>query len=295
MKPPFRADQVGSLLRPKELAEARTNFKQGRLDRTLKEVEDRCIREAIARQEADRPAVDHRRRDSAATGGTWTSWRSWTASPPSPIPGPKFGGTEEQPPIPSVTGKVGCSKPIMVERFRVPEGRTPKQTAKFTMPSPAMLHLRGGRSSISKEIYPDLARILGRHRRRLPQGDPAARRRRLQLPAAGRRELLLPLRPEDPGNGAQERRRSGEAAAHLRRRGERGAQGPARRHDGDHAHLPRQLQEQLGGLGRLRDRWPRRCSPRRWTRSSWSSTTSAPAASSRCATCRRARKSCWDW
>ena len=48
MKPPFRADQVGSLLRPKELAEARRNLKGEK----LREVEDRCIRDAIARQEA---------------------------------------------------------------------------------------------------------------------------------------------------------------------------------------------------------------------------------------------------
>jgi 5-methyltetrahydropteroyltriglutamate--homocysteine methyltransferase len=70
-------------------------------------------------------------------------------------PGPKFGGTEEQPPIPSVTGKVGCSKPVMVDDFKYLKQNT-KQTAKFTIPSPAMLHLRGGRSSISKTVYPDL-------------------------------------------------------------------------------------------------------------------------------------------
>ena len=51
--PPFRADQVGSLLRPKELADARKAFKAGTLEGPkLKEIEDRCIREAIARQEA---------------------------------------------------------------------------------------------------------------------------------------------------------------------------------------------------------------------------------------------------
>ena len=71
-------------------------------------------------------------------------------------PGPKFGGTEEQPPIPTVTGKVGCSKPIFVDAFKFLKKNT-SQTAKLTIPSPAMLHLRGGRSSISKTVYPDLA------------------------------------------------------------------------------------------------------------------------------------------
>ncbi len=51
--PPFRADQVGSLLRPAELAEARAREKRGELDpAALREVQDRCIREAVARQES---------------------------------------------------------------------------------------------------------------------------------------------------------------------------------------------------------------------------------------------------
>src|SRR2546422_3538762 len=52
-EPPFRADQVGSLLRPPELREARAKAKAGALaPARLKEVEDRCIRAAVARQEA---------------------------------------------------------------------------------------------------------------------------------------------------------------------------------------------------------------------------------------------------
>ena len=155
MKPPFRADQVGSLLRPKELAEARKKFKEGMLAaNTLKEVEDRSIRDAVARQEAVglQAITDGEfRRDwwhldfMAQLDGVTTVAN----------PGPKFSGTGEQPPIPSVTGKVGCSRPAMVQDF-VFLKKAATQTAKFTIPSPAMLHLRGGRSSISKEIYPDL-------------------------------------------------------------------------------------------------------------------------------------------
>jgi 5-methyltetrahydropteroyltriglutamate--homocysteine methyltransferase len=53
MKPPYRADQVGSLLRPAELAEARKQWKQGALSADkLKAIEDRAIREAVAKQEA---------------------------------------------------------------------------------------------------------------------------------------------------------------------------------------------------------------------------------------------------
>jgi 5-methyltetrahydropteroyltriglutamate--homocysteine methyltransferase len=153
--PPFRADQVGSLLRPKELAEARAKFKKNEISSAeLKALEDKCIEEAIRKQESVGL--------QAITDGEFR--RDWwhldfmaqldgvTAVA---NPGPKFGGTEEQPPIPSVTGRIGCSRPIMVQDFSFLK-KTTSRTAKFTIPSPAMLHLRGGRSSISKEIYPDL-------------------------------------------------------------------------------------------------------------------------------------------
>jgi 5-methyltetrahydropteroyltriglutamate--homocysteine methyltransferase len=117
-------------------------------------VEDRSIREAVSRQESVGL-------ESITDGEFRRDW--WHLDFMSQLdgvtsvvnPGPKFGGTEEQPPIPSVTGRVGCSRPIMVNDFSYLKKVT-KQTAKFTIPSPAMLHLRGGRSSISREIYPDL-------------------------------------------------------------------------------------------------------------------------------------------
>lgn len=156
MKPPFRADQVGSLLRPKELADARKAFKAGSLEAAkLKDIEDRCIREAIAKQESIglKSITDGEMRRDWWHLDFMTQLDGVTAVV---NPGPRFGGTEEQPPIPSVTGKVGCSKPVFVNDFRYLKENT-KQTAKLTIPSPAMLHLRGGRSSISKAVYPDLA------------------------------------------------------------------------------------------------------------------------------------------
>jgi 5-methyltetrahydropteroyltriglutamate--homocysteine methyltransferase len=152
MKPPFRADQVGSLLRPKELAEARTKLKKGSAE--LKAVEDRCILETIRQQEAVglKAITDGELRRDWWHLDFMTQLDGVTAIV---NPGPKFGGTEEQPPIPSVTGKIGCSKPIFVEAFSFLKANT-RQTAKLTIPSPAMLHLRGGRSSISKAVYPDI-------------------------------------------------------------------------------------------------------------------------------------------
>jgi 5-methyltetrahydropteroyltriglutamate--homocysteine methyltransferase len=155
MKPPYRADQVGSLLRPVELASARKQWKQGALSAAkLKEIEDRSIREAVKKQEE----IGLR----AVTDGEFR--RDWwhldflsqlDGVTTKENPGVKFGGTEEQPPIATVTGKVGCSKPIMTEHFAFLEsvaGATPK----FTIPSPSLLHLRGGRGAISRAVYPDL-------------------------------------------------------------------------------------------------------------------------------------------
>src|SRR5437762_2473415 len=52
MKPPFRADHVGSLLRPRELHEVRARHKKGEIDRAaLRAVEDKCIKEAVKLQE----------------------------------------------------------------------------------------------------------------------------------------------------------------------------------------------------------------------------------------------------
>ena len=67
----------------------------------------------------------------------------------------KFAGQSEQPPIASVTGRVGCSKPIMADHFAYLKSVT-TQVPKMTIPSPSMLHLRGGRAAISRDVYPQL-------------------------------------------------------------------------------------------------------------------------------------------
>jgi 5-methyltetrahydropteroyltriglutamate--homocysteine methyltransferase len=146
MKPPFRADHVGSLLRPPGLAAARK-----RKDRAFQE---QAIRQVVAKQEAIGL--------QAVTDGEFS--RDWwhldfmaqlDGVTVTHNPGPKFGGTEEQPPIPAVTGKLAYSKPVMVDDFSFLK-RLTKRTAKFTIPSPSMLHLRGGRASVSQQAYPDM-------------------------------------------------------------------------------------------------------------------------------------------
>src|SRR5687767_8175401 len=151
MKAPFRADQVGSLLRPSYLAHSRK-------DRAL---QDKAILEAIRKQEAIGL-------ESITDGEMRRDW--WHLDFLTQIegvaarinPGPKFGGTEEQPPIPIVTGKIRYAKPIMTDDFLFLKKHTEK-TAKYTIPSPSMLHLRAGRVGIAyesmDEFWKDAAQV----------------------------------------------------------------------------------------------------------------------------------------
>jgi len=155
---PYRADQVGSLLRPAWLSEARQQARCGELDATaLAVIEDRAIFEAVQRQEKIGL-------QSITDGEFRRDW--WHLDFLAHLegvtlrenPGPKFkvAGQGEQPPIATVTGKIACSGPIMADHFAFLKSVTTR-TAKMTIPSPSMLHLRGGRAAISSAVYPDLA------------------------------------------------------------------------------------------------------------------------------------------
>jgi 5-methyltetrahydropteroyltriglutamate--homocysteine methyltransferase len=156
-KPPFRADHVGSLLRPAELHAARGKAAKGEIDgAALRAVEDKCIREAIALQESAGL--------QAVTDGEFR--RDWwhidfihgfdgvELSTGNAYGDAKFKDTDEQPPFMLVKGKIRRTQPSMLEHFKFLKSVT-KRTPKFTMPSPAMLHARGDRASM-KQTYPDM-------------------------------------------------------------------------------------------------------------------------------------------
>jgi methionine synthase II (cobalamin-independent) len=156
--PPFRADHVGSLLRPAALHEARAKAKAGRIEPAeLRAVEDRCIREAVARQESLGLRVvtdgEYRRdfwhldflRQLDGVGLTAPVGMTFKA--------------EDVPPMATITGTVRCTRPIMTEDFAFLKTAARTATPKLTIPSPAMLHLRGGRNAIARDVYPDLAQF----------------------------------------------------------------------------------------------------------------------------------------
>jgi methionine synthase II (cobalamin-independent) len=155
--PPFRADHVGSLLRPRELAEARALHKAGTLPAdALKATEDRCIEAAIRKQEE----LGLR----AATDGEYRR-AFWHYDFVSGLDGVELYEPEQKIqfkgglPLPlalRVVGRIGWSKPVMVDDFRFVAGHVNNATAKMTIPSPSVVHFRGGRQAIDPKTYPDL-------------------------------------------------------------------------------------------------------------------------------------------
>lgn len=160
MKPPFRADHVGSLLRPPELKEAREQFKNKKLSpEKLKEVEDRCIRKAVAMQEAAglQSVTDGEFRRAFWHLDFLTGFEGIVATQGQYAL--KFhgeGGAEsETRSMMVVTSKVKRTRPVMVDHFRFLKNTT-KKTAKLCIPAPTYLHMRGGRRVVNESAYPDV-------------------------------------------------------------------------------------------------------------------------------------------
>jgi 5-methyltetrahydropteroyltriglutamate--homocysteine methyltransferase len=162
-RPPFRADHVGSLLRPERLHRARAEFKAGRLDgESLAAVEDGCIVQAIALQKDAglRTVTDGELRR--------TSWHMdfiYSLGGIRQVAGESLhvhfrdeqGEYDYAPPAMKVAGKVALPEIVFAEHFaflrdNAGEGQTPK----LTIPSPSMVHYRGGNSSIDSSVYPDM-------------------------------------------------------------------------------------------------------------------------------------------
>ncbi|HVZ08227.1 5-methyltetrahydropteroyltriglutamate--homocysteine S-methyltransferase [Rhodopila sp.] len=155
--PPFRADHVGSLLRPKELQVARSAWKAGTLSApALREIEDRCITAAIARQES----IGLR----AVTDGEYRR-AYWHYDFVSGLDGVEIYEPEEKIQFKGgiplthklrVDGRIGWSKPVMIDDFRFVASHVRNAVPKQTIPSPSVVHFRGGRDAIDRQAYPTL-------------------------------------------------------------------------------------------------------------------------------------------
>jgi 5-methyltetrahydropteroyltriglutamate--homocysteine methyltransferase len=158
-RPPYRADHVGSLLRPRELLAARERKEQGEISAgALREIEDRHIRDAVRLQEdlGLQAATDGEYRRFYFHTDFLQQLEGVNVSGGLPI---KFhthnGEIDFAPPRLEVTGRLRRTKPIQLDDFKYLKS-VAKVTPKVSIPSPTMLHFRGGRRAISTEVYPDL-------------------------------------------------------------------------------------------------------------------------------------------
>jgi 5-methyltetrahydropteroyltriglutamate--homocysteine methyltransferase len=153
---PFRADEVGSLLRPEELKQARAAKAEGKIGADeLRAVEDRLVRDVVKKQEA----VGLKGVTDGEFRRSWWHFDFLTGlEGVELVRGEKtiqFHGVQTKAESLAINGKVGFNGHYMLDHFRFLK-EVAAVTPKMTIPSPSVLHFRGGRRSISKDVYPDL-------------------------------------------------------------------------------------------------------------------------------------------
>ena len=154
---PYRADEVGSLLRTAPLKEARAKREKGEITPAqLKAVEDAEIKKIIAKQEdvGLQLATDGEFRRS------WWHfdffWHLTGCERVTTAQGIQFHGVQTKAESLKVTGRLDFpADHPMIEHFKFLKANT-KVTPKMTIPSPSVMHFRGGRSAIAKDVYPEM-------------------------------------------------------------------------------------------------------------------------------------------
>lgn len=171
MKGPFRADHVGSLLRPDPLLEAREKWKADEIsDAELRAMEDEAIANVVKKEEAAgiRSVTDGEyRRESfhfdfiSKITGVKTNFTLKGAFAQGEKT--KAGGEKQVPLTVEITEKMRRpAEGIEVENFKYLKSKSGANSVpKVAMPSPTMTHFRGGRDAISKDAYPDLDGFFG--------------------------------------------------------------------------------------------------------------------------------------
>ena len=154
---PYRAEVVGSYLRPAAIKQARKQFEAGVIDAAeLRRVEDQEIRKVVAKQRECGLQV--------VTDGEFR--RAWWhfdffdgldgVERYEAEQGIQFNGVQTKARGVKVTGRLGFSNHPMLEDFRFLQSISGDAVAKMTIPSPSVLHFRGGRKVIDETVYPDL-------------------------------------------------------------------------------------------------------------------------------------------
>ena len=160
--PPFRADHVGSLLRPQRLLDARARFAAGEIDAAeLRGVEDQAIADVV-RLQGD--VGLHTATDGEFRRASWHMDFIYAIDGITKVTGEDIvvhfknadGTIDFTPAGLHVDGPLSIDQPIFGEDFAYLRGQVAEgQTAKLTIPSPSMVHYRGGAAAIDPAVYPD--------------------------------------------------------------------------------------------------------------------------------------------
>lgn len=153
----YRAEVVGSFLRPVAIKQAREQFQKGEIDAVaLRRIEDEAIRDVVTHQRACGLKV--------VTDGEFR--RAWWhfdffdglegVERYESEQGIQFNGVQTKAHGIRVTGKIGFGNHPMLEDFRYLKSISGDAVAKMTIPSPSVMHFRGGRKAIDANVYPDL-------------------------------------------------------------------------------------------------------------------------------------------
>jgi len=159
-KPPFRADHVGSLIRPEALIAARAAAERNEIpDTELKSIQHAAIRDVVRLQEEIGLRVVT---DGEFNRQSWQRDFLLKFANVELIPSKltvrfhsQAGTREHSPPSLQVTGKLSRPGGIFVDDFRFLKSIT-RATPKVTFPSPTVMHFRGGRDAIDRKAYPDI-------------------------------------------------------------------------------------------------------------------------------------------
>ena len=257
--PPFRADHVGSLLRPAELL-ARARRARRRAPRRRRAARRRGRGDPRRRAQAGggRPAVGHRRRVPprlVAHGLHLPARRDHArrraASRSSSAT--RTGTIDFSPAALRVAERRRrCSEPIFADDFTFLQACVTTATPKLTIPSPSMVHYRGGRAAIDDAVYPDLDEFWADLTAAYADEVAALGELGCTYLQFDDTSLAYLNDPKQREHLADARRRRRAPARDLHPPHQRGARGPARGHGGHDAHVPRQLPLLVGGRGRLR-------------------------------------------
>ncbi len=225
-RPPFRADHVGSLLRPPALRQAfRRHAAKDIGDEEFARLQDGCIRDVVAlQQDVGLQVVTDGEFRRGSYWGRFVERTHGFEIKPASFKFRNDAGHEVEFTAPYANSKIKRMQPLALDEFEFLHGVT-KLTAKITLPAPSTMHFYRCNDFADKAAYKDVEFVLRRLADRVQAGDRRTRQGRLPLHPARRSRGGALMRSRHPRADRQVRQRSGRAGRSLYRQHQPGGCG----------------------------------------------------------------------